>query len=399
MSTINLHNDEIGIKVVYYGPGLGGKTTSLQYMHSVLKPDNRGRLISLATGIDRTLYFDFLPIQLPKIKNFSIRMSMYTVPGQVHYDATRKLVLQGADGVVFVADSQTARHDANLESMENLRDNLRTHGMNPNTVPLVIQYNKRDLPNLLSVEQMDRDLNPRRVPYFETCAVSGVGVFEALKTITKLVLADLKRKGIYQEKENETKVPSIKPPSAKDDTNVEISVPDNYATLDEKSDSHSFEFDTTPPPADPPHSPSGQKEVSQSNSLADAIATHAESQIPMDSVPAPKPLPAWFSGLWKSASTSLKIMDLEQLIGSGQYTLAVEQAAEILHFHLQESGGVNESIDSALLALGVFGGHYVRFKSVLDRAQNGESSRQDALFCLFFLTDVELRLQAAGITT
>ncbi|MBW2278411.1 MAG: gliding motility protein, partial [Deltaproteobacteria bacterium] len=116
MSSINLHTDEISIKVVYYGPGLGGKTTSLQYMHRALKPDSRGQLISLATGIDRTLYFDFLPVKLPKIRGFTVRMSLYTVPGQVHYNATRKLVLQGADGVVFVADSQPARHDANMES-------------------------------------------------------------------------------------------------------------------------------------------------------------------------------------------------------------------------------------------------------------------------------------------
>ncbi len=148
MSSINLHTREITVKVVYYGPGLGGKTSSLQYIHRTLRPELRGQLVSLATSIDRTLYFDFLPVKLPKVKGFTIRMSLYTVPGQVHYNATRKLVLQGTDGVVFVADSQTARHDANIESVKNLDDNLRGHGLNPTTVPMVIQYNKRDLKNI-----------------------------------------------------------------------------------------------------------------------------------------------------------------------------------------------------------------------------------------------------------
>jgi signal recognition particle receptor subunit beta len=196
MSSINLHTREINIKVVYYGPGLGGKTTTLQHIHRTLKPDLRGQLVSLATGIDRTLFFDFLPVKLPKVRDFTIRMSLYTVPGQVHYNATRKLVLQGADGVVFVADSQAARQDANIESIGNLYDNLRAHGMNPDTVPLVLQYNKRDLDGILSVEQLDRDLNRHRLKRFETCALSGQGVFEAMRTITKLVLTDLKRKGI-----------------------------------------------------------------------------------------------------------------------------------------------------------------------------------------------------------
>jgi len=398
MSSINLHSDEIGIKVVYYGPGLGGKTSSLQYMHAVLKPENRGRLISLATGIDRTLYFDFLPIQLPKIKNFSIRMSMYTVPGQVHYDATRKLVLQGADGVVFVADSQESRHDANIESMENLHENLRAHGMNPRTVPLVIQYNKRDVQSVLPVEQMNRDLNPRGVPWFETSAISGQGIFEALKAITKLVLADLKRKGIYQENAPSAavKVPSVAPPRGDDETSVRISMADesNFDDISrETSGSGSIEFDTVPP--------SEVTNRSSSTSLEAAIAEHAanavSSGMPSGVPSLNPPLPVAFSSLWKSGPTCYKVIEMESLIGSGRYREATEGTLDILKEHLVSSGASFVSIEESLLSLGVSGAHYIRFKSVIDKTASGDSSRQGALFCLFFLTDVELRLQSAGI--
>src|SRR5512137_3124339 len=190
MSSINLHSDEIGIKIVYYGPGLGGKTTSLQHMHRVLKPDNRGQLISLATGIDRTLYFDFLPVKLPKVKGFTIRMSLYTVPGQVHYDATRKLVLNGCDGVVFVADSQRESQAATVESLENLEENLREQGRALDKVPLVFQYNKRDCRDLIPVEELERLLNPHQRPAFETIATAGQGVHQALKAISVEVLKD-----------------------------------------------------------------------------------------------------------------------------------------------------------------------------------------------------------------
>ena len=204
MSSINLHTREINVKIVYYGPGLGGKTTALQYFHRTLKPDLRGQLVSLATGVDRTLYFDFLPVKLPAMKDFTIRLSLYTVPGQVHYNATRKLVLQGCDGVVFVADSQEARHDANVESIRNLEDNLRAQGMNPESVPLILQYNKRDLENILPVATMDAELRLRKIPRYETCGLTGMGLFDGLKAIAKLVLADLKKKGIYRERKART---------------------------------------------------------------------------------------------------------------------------------------------------------------------------------------------------
>lgn len=178
---------------MYYGPGLCGKTTNLQFIYDRTRPESKGKMISLATETERTLFFDFLPLSLGDIRGFKTRFHLYTVPGQVFYDASRKLILKGVDGIVFVADSQEEREDANLESMDNLKENLIEQGMNLNNIPYVVQYNKRDLPNVLSVEQLRRDLNPNGVPDFESVASSGEGVFETLKAIAKLVLVQLKK--------------------------------------------------------------------------------------------------------------------------------------------------------------------------------------------------------------
>src|SRR5688572_3384453 len=186
LSSVNLHTREIAVKVVYYGPGLGGKTSSLQFIHRALKPDSRGQLVSLATGVDRTLYFDFLPIKLPKLRGFSVRVQLYTVPGQVHYNSTRKLVLTGADGVVFVADSQRARAAANVESLENLVENLAEQGLTLRSLPLVLQLNKRDAPDATPAAELERRLNVGNFPSFESVATRGTGVFDALKSVTGL---------------------------------------------------------------------------------------------------------------------------------------------------------------------------------------------------------------------
>ncbi len=194
MSFINYSGKEINCKIVYYGPGLCGKTTNLSYIYKRASPESKGKLISLATETERTLFFDFLPLSLGAINGFKIRFHLYTVPGQVFYDASRKLILRGADGIVFVADSQEARMEANLESIENLEYNLKEHNINFATIPLVMQYNKRDLPNAVSVSDLDKALNTRKVPYFEGVASTGKGVFESLKEIAKSVILDLKRK-------------------------------------------------------------------------------------------------------------------------------------------------------------------------------------------------------------
>jgi len=193
MSFINYASREINCKIVYYGPGLCGKTTNLQYVYQKTAADAKGKMISLATETERTLFFDFLPLSLGEIRGFKTRFHLYTVPGQVFYDASRKLILKGVDGVVFVADSQEERYDANIESLDNLRFNLQEQGYDLDKIPFIIQYNKRDLPNAMPVDELRKDLNLTGVPDFEACAASGEGVFETLKAVAKLILIDLKK--------------------------------------------------------------------------------------------------------------------------------------------------------------------------------------------------------------
>lgn len=193
MSFINYSAREINCKIVYYGPGLCGKTTNLQFIYKKTNPDSKGKMISLATETERTLFFDFLPLSLGSIKGFKIRFHLYTVPGQVFYDASRKLILRGVDGVVFVADSQVERTEANVESSDNLRKNLKEHGYNLESIPLVIQYNKRDLPNVVPTPELEKLLNPFKAPMFEAVSTTGVGVFETLKNIAKQVILEIKK--------------------------------------------------------------------------------------------------------------------------------------------------------------------------------------------------------------
>ena len=193
MSFINYLSREINCKIVYYGPGLCGKTTNLQFIYQKTNPDAKGKMISLATETERTLFFDFLPLEIGEIRGFKTRFHLYTVPGQVFYDASRKLILKGVDGVVFCADSQILRTEANIESLDNLRTNLAEQGYSLDTLPYVIQYNKRDMPNVAPVEELRNTLNPNGVPDFEAIATTGEGVFDTLKAVAKLVLTELKR--------------------------------------------------------------------------------------------------------------------------------------------------------------------------------------------------------------
>jgi signal recognition particle receptor subunit beta len=223
MSMINYASREINCKLVYYGPGLGGKTTNLEFVYNKVAPDTRGKMVSLATETERTLFFDFLPVDLGTIRGFKTRFHLYTVPGQVYYNASRKLILKGVDGVVFVADSQIERMEANIESMQNLYDNMAEYGYDVTKIPFVIQYNKRDLPNAAPVKDLQAQLNPgwpvqdpakqrpvpdpwhegemliqqvdgtwiERAPFFESVATTGDGVFDTLKAVAKVVLKTL----------------------------------------------------------------------------------------------------------------------------------------------------------------------------------------------------------------
>lgn len=192
MALFNYNSKEINAKIVYYGPALSGKTTNIKTIYEKIMPEKKGKLITLPTQGDRTLFFDFFPLEAGEIRGYKMRFHLYTVPGQVYYNATRKLVLKGADGVVFVADAQDSMLDTNLEAMSNLRRNLAEQGINLNDFPFVIQYNKKDLPNVLPVEVLNRELNPRGVPFFFASASIGEGVLETLTSVSKSVLADLK---------------------------------------------------------------------------------------------------------------------------------------------------------------------------------------------------------------
>jgi len=191
LSVINYSSREITFKIVYYGTGLGGKTTNLKVIYNKISPETRGKMISLATEMDRTLFFDFLPMDIGSVKGFKTKFQLYTVPGQIYYNASRKLILKGVDGIVFVADSQIERFEDNIESVDNLLENLAEHNLKIEDIPFVMQYNKRDLPNISSIEDLQQALNPWNVPYFEAVATQGIGVFETLKAVSKMILQRL----------------------------------------------------------------------------------------------------------------------------------------------------------------------------------------------------------------
>lgn len=195
MTFINYASREINCKIVYYGPGLCGKTTNLQYIYDSTAPQAKGKLISLATETDRTLFFDFMPLELGTVRGFKTRFHLYTVPGQVFYDASRKLILKGVDGVVFVADSQRERMDANIESLWNLENNLKAQGYDLMKLPYVLQFNKRDLPHVMTMDEMVKELQRKDEPIFEAVAPTGVGVFDTLKAVAKQVLMELRKGG------------------------------------------------------------------------------------------------------------------------------------------------------------------------------------------------------------
>jgi mutual gliding-motility protein MglA len=188
MALVNYAAREINCKIVYYGTGLGGKTTNLKYIHSQLAPTTRGELISLATETERTLFFDFLPLDLGSVQGFKTRFSLYTVPGQVEYNASRKLILNGVDGIIFVADSDIMRSKENVESLQNMIENLAEYSLTLDNIPWVLQYNKRDLASAMPIERLEKELNVRAVPSFEAVASEGLGVFATLKAISKLIL-------------------------------------------------------------------------------------------------------------------------------------------------------------------------------------------------------------------
>jgi signal recognition particle receptor subunit beta len=406
VSSVNLYAKEISLKIVYYGPGLGGKTSSLQYIHRAIKPDARGQLVSLSTGVDRTLYFDFLPVKLPKLRGYTVRVQLYTVPGQVHYNSTRKLVLTGADGIVFVADSQKARREANIESFQNLQENLREQGLTLDRMPHLLQYNKRDMPELMQVSELDSTLNPYRGPAFETSAATGMGVFEALKSITTLVLSDLRRRGVWRA---EGALAAGSPPAP---------ATAGAMPLMPRTDTGSHPIMTGPPTdgaiAELRDEPSSGRHREPGTDPAGSIASslQALAEREPDSMPALSPLrpeePGIVDGGKLARGAALSeilppgpmrdaVVSVEYLVHRGDYAGAVAAAARTFNeaaraaATIAGAAGGHEGPPLHALMLGVPGDRYLRFRETASRAASGGASSADALFAIFFLVDVALR--------
>jgi signal recognition particle receptor subunit beta len=364
LSSVNLYTREISLKIVYYGPGLGGKTSSLQHIHRAIKPDSRGQLVSLSTGVDRTLYFDFLPVKLPKLRGYTIRVQLYTVPGQVHYNSTRKLVLTGADGVVFVADSQKDRREANVESLQNLNENLREQGLVLDKIPHLFQFNKRDVSEPMPTAEMDGVLNLHHAPWFETCATTGKGVFEALKSITTQVLSDLRRRGVWRAESQGTPPPPTDIPSEDSARHPSVSsISASLQALAERTPDDVLSLKPLTPEAP----------VVDGGMLARGAAL--SEMLP----PGPK---------------RDGVVAVEYHLHRGDFAGAVAQANKLYNEAAAASNtaaGQGEGPALHALLLGLPGERYLRFRDTAARAASGGASSADALFALFFIVDVALR--------
>jgi mutual gliding-motility protein MglA len=280
MVLFNYATKEITAKIVYYGPGLCGKTTNLQFVYDSLPSNNKSKMLSLATKTDRTLFFDFLPLDLGKIRGMRTKLQLYTVPGQVYYNSTRQLVLKGADGIVFVADSQDFALDANLESMQNLEDNLKRQGIRIREMPMVIQYNKRDLPNALPSAEIDAEINKLQSPTFESVATTGLGVEETLKGITQLVLAHLVKKyGLEGSEPLEREIQILNAPSAASQAPPDSLWDDDEPFASPASSAPSQVLSSAPSQA-PAHTPAAAASVSRSGAIP--LSSVAEGEFELD---------------------------------------------------------------------------------------------------------------------
>lgn len=379
MSSINFATKEISVKVVFYGPGLCGKTTTLQAVYNSIRPDRRPQMVSLATDVDRTIFFDFLPVNAYKIGDFIVRLQLYTVPGQVFYNSTRKLVLNGVDGVVFVADSQPAALEDDKESLQNLRDNLEELGMSLRRVPYVLQYNKRDIPDCLSIEQMNAELNTDGVPFFASSALGGEGVQDVLRGISRLVIADLNAKGVgrkvMQQKEDERQ-PSSAPLAAGTGTFSSISRSDAHASpaptstltgahaalqRSASASAHAHANTAPPPPqAAPAPAPSVSKASEAPTSLAEAMQQRAESFAMLS-----------FAALWPSSELRDLCRACEANFVRGDYRQVVLGTQRMAAAFTSATRG--EELALEMVLRGVRPDQIVRFRSLIQKAAAGES--------------------------
>jgi small GTP-binding protein len=417
MASVNPLSRELVFKIVYYGPGLGGKTTTLEHLHATTKPEHRGKLVSLATPVDRTLYFDFLPVRLPPVRGMSIRLQLFTVPGQVYFNATRKLVLTGADGIVFVADSQILRADANLESLENLRENLREQGRDLSQIPIVFQHNKRDLPDLLPVAEMDQLLNPGGAPSVATSARTGEGVFEALSKIAEAVLRAfearmpqrLDEQGAAEELAEEGLVSALRGASARADDVVVARVATNRA--DWKSIPPDATIGEGDPDLEGPLRDSTEVNAKVEERGPETTVTAmpvpaaapgtgrppARSPVPVTTSEPPRALSGVsFAELWAEADQPM-VRELESAIAGGRYTLALELCETLVSRVLASAaslfGSTDAPRDAAVVPvlLGLDGRRYLSFRSLVRAARSGTIvTARDALTAYALLIDARI---------
>ncbi|HMJ15711.1 MAG TPA: gliding motility protein [Polyangiaceae bacterium] len=429
MPVVNPLARELVFKIVYYGPGLGGKTTTLQHIHATAKPEHRGKMVSLATPVDRTLYFDYLPIRLPTLRGLGIRLQLFTVPGQVYYNATRKLVLTGADGIVLVVDSQRLRADASSESLDNLRDNLREHGRSLGDVPHAIQYNKRDLSDVVPIEELERKLNAHGAPSFATVATHGDGVYEALEAIARAVLDDFEKRvpegrGLPLQ---QLELPEGGLTEALRRAEEDYGADSNRAPIStgmKRTESFSMLRLSGLPDADPgedaaravtaplkPVTPEPEPEPEIPHAplpVREPEIVHAHAQVheheQAKAVPAVTALAGGmsFDALWPSAERAL-VKSLEAALAAHQYGRALSATEQLVARVLASAGSVLGSTSDAprdpavvALLLGAEGRRYLEFRALVRDTRGGrEVSELEALAAYAFA--IELRLMRMRI--
>lgn len=386
MASVNPHTRELVFKLVFYGPGLGGKTTTLQYIHAATKPEHRGKMVSLATPTDRTLYFDFVPIRIPRVRGMAVRIQLFTVPGQVYYAATRKLVLSGADGVVFVADSQAGRAEVNQESLEDLHANLGEHNRSLEEVPHTFHWNKRDLGELLALEELDRRFNVYGAPSLGTVATKGEGVFEGLERVTRLVLK-------AYEKDPKVRIEATSE-SSKDDGEPRVSE-DGIAQELRRMETAGV---------DPPTKIS--QIVPEASALASAGRWPSEEPKPAEATrgpsaeaPPPVVLPAQggdgapifsLADLWPESERD-RVRQAEAMLAARDAVNAILACDVLVTRVLASAAGLVGTLDAprdpALVALllGLDGGRYLHFRTVVRAARHREAvTMKDAFECFTF---------------
>ena len=424
MASVNPHTRELVFKLVFYGPGLGGKTTTLQYIHAATKPEHRGKMVSLATPTDRTLYFDFLPIRVPRVRGMAVRLQLFTVPGQVYYAATRKLVLSGADGVVFVADSQAGRADVNQESLDDLHANLAEHNRSLEEVPHTFHWNKRDLGELLPIEELDRRFNQHAVPSLGTVATKGDGVFEGLERITRLVLKAYERDPkvrIEATADPRASQPGSEPRISEEGIamalrqmeNAGVEAPTKLSHLvpsrsDKPAEKPKSDQPREQPGSDPrvaTDSGSWQRQAGfeSSGNLAAVAAASSSPMVPgATSSQGPVQGAAVFSlaDLFPEAERE-RVRQAESMLAARDAVNAILACDVLVTRVLASAAGLVGTLDAprdpalVSLLLGLDGSRYLNFRTVVRAARHRESvTMKDALECFMFSIDARRAREA-----